>query len=342
MPTKICVRCNQEKDLSEFNKKADSADGRQSWCRDCASKNHAGIKASQKLFITEKRCSACNQIKHVSAFSKHTGRKDGLQSYCKVCQQNAIGQYRKKKQQGITSSRFQSIKDVAIIPSKIGDSEIQTVNARDLHEFLESKQQFADWIKNRIQEYGFQETVDFIHTSENYETSTGAVRKIDYHISLSMAKELCMVERNDKGKEARLYFIECEKRLKQLVERPMTTAEILVKQATAFLEYEKEMLAVKQVQDKQTEILTQHEEKLHDIESKVITTNSDFYTISGFANLRGYKIDVRQAAMLGKLSSKLSRDYDYHIGSVKDERYGSVNTYHSDILVEVFEKSLNN
>lgn len=84
---------------------------------------------------------------------------------------------------------------------------IKTVNARDLHAFIESKQQFADWIKARIEQYGFVEGADFtVHKFMN-----GRATQTDYHISIDMAKELSMVERNAKGKQARQYFIECER-----------------------------------------------------------------------------------------------------------------------------------
>jgi anti-repressor protein len=77
------------------------------------------------------------------------------------------------------------------------------VNARELHEFLESKQEFANWIQNRIEEYGFTQDVDFV------------VLKNDYFLSQDMGKELAMVERTAKGKEERRYFIACEKKLKE-------------------------------------------------------------------------------------------------------------------------------
>jgi phage anti-repressor protein len=294
----------------------------------------------------QKKCSKCGMMKPLSAFSKNKNSKDGLRPDCKDCvsiyNKNYIKNHSRNTAINVVKplSRFATIKDVAIIPSQIGGSEIQTVNARDLHEFLEVRTPFSMWVDRRITDYGFIQDIDFVHVSQKSETSTGATIKHEYHISLSMAKELCMVERNDKGKDARLYYIECEKRYKELADKPMSALDILAQQIAIMQRQEKKMLAVKQTQDKQTETLVKHEEKLHEIESKVITTNSDFYTISGFANLRGYKIDVRQAAVLGKLSSKLSRDYDYHIGSVKDERYGSVNTYHSDILSEAFEKAL--
>ena len=101
---------------------------------------------------------------------------------------------------------------ITIEMQEIGGGSLQTVNARDLHAFLESKQQFADWIKARIKKYGFAEGVDYvsIHKIMNGAPST------DFHISIDMAKELAMVERNAKGKEARLYFIECERVSKQV------------------------------------------------------------------------------------------------------------------------------
>jgi phage anti-repressor protein/phage antirepressor YoqD-like protein len=91
---------------------------------------------------------------------------------------------------------------------------VQTVNARDLHAFLESKQDFSTWIKGRIEQYGFVEGVDYLVHKFMEQLPSGAKQKIDYYISLDMAKELSMVERNDKGKEARQYFLECERRAK--------------------------------------------------------------------------------------------------------------------------------
>lgn len=86
---------------------------------------------------------------------------------------------------------------------------IQTINARDLWTFLESKQDFSNWIKKRIEQYDFVEDEDFVTLNRKIERQI----LIDYHISLDMAKELSMVERTPRGKEARQYFIECEKRL---------------------------------------------------------------------------------------------------------------------------------
>jgi anti-repressor protein len=91
-------------------------------------------------------------------------------------------------------------------------AEINSANARELHCFLNSGQDYSDWIKNRISQYGFTENQDYII---QIAYTKGRPRK-EYFITLDMAKELCMVENNERGKQARHYFIECEKELTRL------------------------------------------------------------------------------------------------------------------------------
>lgn len=100
---------------------------------------------------------------------------------------------------------------VKIESGKIGHEVKQTVNARELHTFLGVGKDFSTWIKDRIESFGFLENQDF-----TIFTDSGEYRKPlkQYALSIEMAKELSMVERNEKGKQARLYFIECEKRAK--------------------------------------------------------------------------------------------------------------------------------
>ena len=96
----------------------------------------------------------------------------------------------------------------------LNGDKITAVNARDLWKFLESKQEFANWIKDRIRKYGFLQgivfTVDKIINGEN----KGRFASNEYLISLDMAKELAMVENNERGRQARQYFIEVEKRFR--------------------------------------------------------------------------------------------------------------------------------
>ena len=74
------------------------------------------------------------------------------------------------------------------------------------------KSHFRDWIKNRIEDFRFVEDQDFTTVAKFL---AGGGKAKEYFLTLSMAKELCMVERTPKGKEARLYFIECERVAKE-------------------------------------------------------------------------------------------------------------------------------
>lgn len=87
----------------------------------------------------------------------------------------------------------------------------KAVNARELHAFLGSKQEFANWIKSRIEKYGFVENQDYSSFDNIVKRENGATVRKEYALSLDMAKELSMVENNENGKMARKYFIECEK-----------------------------------------------------------------------------------------------------------------------------------
>lgn len=107
----------------------------------------------------------------------------------------------------------------------------QLVDARELYTFLEVETRFADWMKRRIKEYGFVEGVDYTSLLKIEKRETGATTRKEYALTLTCAKELSMVEGNKKGKQARLYFIECERRLKNNdLQRRVTALEIEVAQ----------------------------------------------------------------------------------------------------------------
>ena len=97
----------------------------------------------------------------------------------------------------------------------LNGDKITAVNARDLWKFLESKQDFSTWIKRRIEKYEFIEGQDYLLHKFVEQLPSGAKHCIEYLISLDMAKELAMVENNERGRQARQYFIEVEKRYRQ-------------------------------------------------------------------------------------------------------------------------------
>ena len=81
--------------------------------------------------------------------------------------------------------------------------------------------------------------------------------------------------------------------------------------------------------------LNSFESRLDMIEAKNQTVPNEYFTIAGFATIRKQKVDIALANLLGRKASKLSREYGYEIGKVSDPRYGTVNTYHVDILNKV-------
>lgn len=106
---------------------------------------------------------------------------------------------------------------IPVFNTTIGNTAQQAVDARVLHNFMQIGRDFTNWIKARIRKYGFIENQDFVIV-ENLSSPNLANAKsrsqvvTEYHLALDMAKELSMVENNDKGREARRYFIECERK----------------------------------------------------------------------------------------------------------------------------------
>lgn len=109
---------------------------------------------------------------------------------------------------------------IPVFNGTINNESTLLCNARDLHEFLEVGKDFSTWIRTRITEYGFVENQDFILLPKNGEQKIGrgGHNRKDYHLTLDTAKETAMVERNEKGRQIRRYFIECEKQLRQQVQ----------------------------------------------------------------------------------------------------------------------------
>lgn len=95
----------------------------------------------------------------------------------------------------------------------------QLISARELHEFLEIGTRYDNWFE-RMCNYGFEENQDFTTIVQKRTTAQGnKTNYIDHAITLDMAKELSMIQRTDKGKQARQYFIACEKRLKEIANK---------------------------------------------------------------------------------------------------------------------------
>ena len=96
----------------------------------------------------------------------------------------------------------------------------QLVSARELYEFLGATERFNSWFE-RYCKYGFERNVDYTSVKTFAVVNNGAKKEIDdYAVTIDMAKELSMLQRTEKGKEARKYFIECEKELRNREQTP--------------------------------------------------------------------------------------------------------------------------
>ena len=112
--------------------------------------------------------------------------------------------------------------------------------------------------------------------------------------------------------------------------RNMTPEEFLLCSAQRMVEQAKAIKAANARIDKV-------DERLLEVESKQMTIDEHHYTIIGYANLRGVRgVSRDAAARLGRKASAMSRKQGYHIGKEYDAKYGMVNTYHVDVLQEVF------
>lgn len=128
-----------------------------------------------------------------------------------------------------------------LIKIKTNEDDI-TLSGRELHEFLEIKTEYAKWISRMI-EYGFTENQDFRVIVKNDENPKGGRPGSDHEIKLDMAKEIAMIQRNEKGKQARKYFLE--------VEKAWNSPEMIIKRALEIANKRVENLQLENAQQKQ-------------------------------------------------------------------------------------------
>jgi anti-repressor protein len=129
---------------------------------------------------------------------------------------------------------------LALYDRQIGDTKGPTVNAREIHTFVGSKQEYPHWVKNRLSD--FTENLDFEVVASFINNPQGGRRFIDYFVTVDVAKHICMLERNEKGKQLRQYFIRMEKQALASIALPDFTNPAIAARAFAD-QYEKRLLA---------------------------------------------------------------------------------------------------
>ncbi|ENT6141535.1 antA/AntB antirepressor family protein [Escherichia coli] len=165
---------------------------------------------------------------------------------------------------------------IPVFNGTIDNETILLVNARELHSFLGVGRMFAHWVKERIAEYGFVESQDYILICQNGQTKGrgGNRRSKDYHLTLDTAKELAMVERNEKGRQIRRYFIECEKKLRSMQPAQQFTDEEIILLCYMQVQMEKAQDISKRLYPILKELNSSYASKLYDIAFET------FYTVT--------------------------------------------------------------
>ena len=210
-----------------------------------------------------------------------------------------------------------------LIPVRNENGEL-LVSARDLHKGLGIGRDFTNWVKF-ISKYGFEEDIDYTRiwtdtrVHKNGEVAITGVEPIedkwayksDYLFKLDMAKEVCMIQRTDKGREFRKYFIDCEKRLKTIA--PSSYKE-----------------AVKQLLE-QLEENERLEQQNNNLQIQ-LDESKDYYSIKRVAFLNNISWKTLDWRKLKRESNFQGRD----IVKIFDANYGEVNTYHRSVWEVVY------
>ena len=132
-----------------------------------------------------------------------------------------------------------------LIKIQTNESGEYLVSARDLHKFLEATERFSAWFERQLQ-YGFIENQDFTSVKSLTLVNNGATREIiDYALILDCAKEISMIQKSEKGKEARRYFLECEKLAKKRL-LPSYQIENPVERAKKWIQEQEQVLLLQE------------------------------------------------------------------------------------------------
>lgn len=195
----------------------------------------------------------------------------------------------------------------------------QVVSAKELHQFVNRETRWDIWIK-RMLDYGFTQNVDYQCLNKNVRMPNGGTKKVldDIALTINTAKEIAMIQNNDKGKQARQYFIECEKQLN----RPKTQVELLLQSAQLLAEMERKQLAL----ENRIEAIEQRSE---------INGEIQHFSILGYCRNIGKQISLNEAKIYGQRCSRLCTQMGFQTGKIPDTRYGTVKTYPLNVLQEI-------
>jgi phage anti-repressor protein len=209
----------------------------------------------------------------------------------------------------------------------IGGEKVNAVSARDLYIGLNlSLAHWAKWSNNNIvKNTFFAENMDWV----GFTLEVNGNETRDFAVSVEMAKHLAMMAKTPKAHDYRNYFIECEKKANS-TQKALTPAEMFLQMAQLSVDLERRQLALE-------ETVNQLDAKIEDVKAKATMSPNEHYSIAGYASLRGLIVNVNKANVFGRMATKFSKEHGYEILKAHSELFGTVNTYHLDVLTELFE-----
>jgi phage anti-repressor protein len=139
--------------------------------------------------------------------------------------------------------QFPKISDRAV-----GDHLVKTVDGREVHGYLAAKKDYTTWMKDRIAKFGFVEDVDYVKVEDLSSPKSGSAKAraqttTEYYLTIGMGKELGMIDRSDKGRAIRKYFLSIEEK-SVTAPRPLTTTETLIQMLQLQADVERRQAAI--------------------------------------------------------------------------------------------------
>lgn len=218
---------------------------------------------------------------------------------------------------------------VRVFEADLDGETVPACDARELHEFLEVRTRFGDWIVRRIEDAQLVDGVDFLKFEKISETKPTT----EYALSLDAGKHIAMLERNDKGRQVREYFIQYEKRHRSGTIVPRSPMEMILAMAQAAVEQERRQQALETRQNAAEDRIQRIEARQEAAEKGI-----SYFSVIAFARYKNLgPIDLVAAQGLGRQCSELCREQGIQIGKVRDPRFGIVNSYPEAILETVFD-----
>lgn len=198
-----------------------------------------------------------------------------------------------------------------LIPILVRDEQ-QMVDARELHTFLEAGKHFTDWVKQMFG-YGFEENVDYFFASPKSEAKNNGItdnrgghNAVNYHLTLDTAKEIAMLQRSEKGKAARKYFIAVEKEAKKLVQKLGEQPPAIAMSQAELKDLMKQVAAEAVQKDREAQWKTESHRTLSDyapqrkVSKPRITTPSDWQRVRAHAVQCGMRYRMLGASVLSE------------------------------------------